>query len=104
MKDFRLEVRWPPGDPVGALLAEIPAGTRSKLVRAILDAALHPGGWARITNGQLSVPGVAPGTSADPAAPPRPSGAQVVDDGGDGMSDDGRKNVLASLVKFGALD
>ena len=100
MKEFRLELRWPPGDPIGALLAEIPPRARSKLVRSLLEGALLPGGWARITNGQLSAPGTAPADS--PAAAPPPE-AQT-GDGGDGMSDDGRKNVLASLVKFGALD
>ena len=103
MKEFRLELRWPPGDPIGSLLAEIPPRARSKLVRSLLEGALLPGGWARIANGHLSVQGAAPVVPATPPVSPTPSEKKTVD-GGDGMSDDGRKNVLANLMQYGALD
>lgn len=95
MKDFRLELRWPVRDPLAQLLVTIPVGSRSKVVRAILEAALLPGGWARLEGARIVSTVGAPVEGAgvsDPSPPP------------DGMTIQGRQGLLAGLRQFGALD
>lgn len=67
---MRTDIRWNDHDPVAQLLAEIPRSQRSKIIRAILEAALLPGGWAKLVNGQLTVRGH---TESQPTEPPSPA-------------------------------
>ncbi|MDA8206396.1 MAG: hypothetical protein M0Z36_10025 [Thermaerobacter sp.] len=55
---MRLDIRIPDGDPLAAILSEVPGGARGKVARAILSAALLPGGWARIVGDRLTVAGM----------------------------------------------
>lgn len=100
MRDVRMEIRWAADDPVAALLGNIPRGQRTKVVQAILNAALLPGGWARIVDGDLTV--------RNGGEDPTPKGS--ADSGGledsvsadTGMSATASRGFLASLRKFGA--
>lgn len=95
MKDLRLELRWSAQDPLAQLLAGIPVGSRSKVVRAILEAALLPGGWARLDGARVVPTGAGSvAGAASPDTPPSP----------DGMTTQGRQGLLAGLRQFGALD
>ncbi len=98
VKDFRMELRWSAQDPVAQLLTNIPRGQRTKIVQAILNAALLPGGWAKLVQGQLAVAlptsPVAPEPQPDselPESPPAPV---------DGMSAAGHQGFMAGLRQF----
>ena len=51
---LRMEVTVSSDDPLHGVLSGLEPGSRSKIVRAILAAALVPGGWARITDSGVS--------------------------------------------------
>ena len=52
---LRMEVTIAADDPLTTILAGIAPGSRAKIVRAILSAALLPGGWARIVGDRVMV-------------------------------------------------
>ncbi|WP_100217876.1 hypothetical protein [Sulfobacillus thermosulfidooxidans] len=100
MAGCRIELRLSPTDPLWPILGQMPGRQRNALARAVLEAALLPGGWARWgQDGVRSVEGVSPVTSDgstarsdDPAVPSGPS-----------MSAVGTQSFLAALRQFGAL-
>ncbi len=49
-----MDIRWSVDDPVTPLLAGIPRGQRTKVVQAIVGAALLPGDWAKLLNGTVA--------------------------------------------------
>ena len=97
MKERRMEIRWPDDDPVAVLLFSIPRGQRNKVVQAILRAALLPGGWGKLVNGQLAVANtsVSPGVDADSDLPAPPEGTPEV-----GMSPEGTRGFMHGLQRF----
>ncbi len=98
MRDVRMEIRWAADDPVAALLGNIPRGQRTKVVQAILNAALLPGGWARIVDGNLTVRN----GGKDPI-PQGSTDSSVLEVSVDtGMSAAASRGFLAGLRKFGA--
>lgn len=75
---MRTDIRWDDHDPVAQLLRDIPRQQRSRLIRAIVTAALIPGGWAQMTqDGRLTGTPAPLATSephtmaSGPPAPPR---------------------------------
>ena len=54
MKALRMDIHWSADDPVTPLLAEISRAQRTKVVQAIVSAALLPGGWAKLLNGTVA--------------------------------------------------
>lgn len=102
---MRTDIRWPEDSPVTALLAGIPRNGRAELIRSIVEAALIPGGWARIANGRVQL-----ATGADAERSTWNSTPQQEPDAGsppavassDGMSSAGRASFLEGLRQFGA--
>lgn len=98
---MRTDLRWDDDDPVAQLLSTIPQRQRAKLIRAIVEAALLPGGWAKLAQGQLRLrnhddvegPSVAPDPPAEDRSP------AIAD-----MNAAGTQGFLAGLRQFGALD
>ena len=86
-KALRMEVTFAADDPLSPILTGLAPGSRAKVVRAILSAALLPGGWARIVGDRVS----AVTGESTPASPPPPT-AQA------------QKATLGLLKQFGALD
>ncbi|PSR27567.1 MAG: hypothetical protein C7B46_19405 [Sulfobacillus benefaciens] len=109
---MRTDIRWDDHDPVVQLLAQIPRNHRVKLIRAIVEAALLPGGWATLaqkypldrtaslssepspsSRSSLAEPEAPSATASDTDAPPLPGGMSVT----------GAQGFLAGLRQFGAL-
>ncbi len=98
----RTDIRWDDQSPVAQLLAGIPRSQRVKLIRAILEAALLPGGWAKLTATNTS-------PAVQGALLPEPTAIQDVPQAedalaGTGMSAAGAQGFLAGLRAFGVLD
>lgn len=102
---MRTDIRWPDDAPVTQLLAGVPRSRRAVLIRSIVEAALVPGGWARIVNGQVQVQIGTDGEHPvlNPANQPvSEAGSQPTAADSDGMSSAGRASFLDGLRQFGA--
>ena len=109
---MRTDIRWDDHDPVAQLLAQIPRNQRVKLIRAIVAAALLPGGWATLaqqypldrTASLSSEPSPSSRSSlAEPESPPATASDTDVSPLPGGMSVTGAQGFLAGLRQFGAL-
>ena len=87
---MRIDLRIPDDSPLARVLSDLPAGSRAKVLRTIAEAALVPGGWAKIVQGQVEIQGVREPSGA--SAPPRKP------------SMDAQQAALGLLRKFGAFD
>ena len=96
---MRLDLRWPDDAPVARLLAGIPRRQRAGIIRSIVEAALIPGGWARlVVDNNVQVAVGAPEPTSD--VPQRPTSAAAPEP--DGMSPTGRASFREALRQFGA--
>ncbi len=109
---MRTDIRWDDHDPVAQLLAQIPRNHRVKLIRAIVEAALLPGGWATLAQKYpldrtvSLVPELSPSSPSSPAEsvpPPASVSDTDVPPLPGGMSATGAQGFLAGLRQFGAL-
>ncbi len=97
MKELRMDIRWAADDPVTPLLAGIPRGQRTKIVQAIVSAALLPGGWAKLMNGTVTANAIdadrplSPAPEREGSAEPTPPTA-------------GSSQFVNALRRFGAFD
>lgn len=101
IKPFRVELRIDPTEPLGAALGHLSGRERNRLVRALLEAALLPGGWARLAERCPDVgatPESEPATSSD-ASEDSPDSAPPTT-----MSETGARSFLAGLRQFGASE
>lgn len=100
MAECRIELRVRATDPLWAVFGSLPGRQRNALARALLEAAVLPGGWARLVESEAGTDFVASTLGAplapepDPAPDPPPS---------TGMSAAGTQGFLAGLRQFGAL-
>lgn len=87
----RIEIRITPADALWPVLGELSGRQRNALARALLEAALLPGGWAaQAEEGYLGLRTVAELATEQETESPAP--------------DAGSQNFLAALRQFGALD
>ncbi|WP_020372940.1 hypothetical protein [Sulfobacillus thermosulfidooxidans] len=100
MAGCRIELRLSPTDPLWPILGQMPGRQRNALARAVLEAALLPGGWARWgpdtphpVGAVLREPTDGSASSPDDAAVPSRNG----------MSSVGTQSFLTALRQFGAL-
>ena len=91
-----MDIRWAGDDPVTPLLAGIPRGQRTKVVQAIISAALLPGGWAKLVNGTV----IAQVDDAEPS----PTTPDVNNPADTEPPVTGSPQFLNALRRFGALD
>ena len=101
---MRTDIRWDDQEPIAQLLRTIPPRQRAKLLRAIIEAALLPGGWAKLA----AHPGIEHSNAVDASEAAHPVEALPVksDDAPlvGGMSPGGARGFLAGLRQFGALE
>ena len=100
---MRTDIRWDDQEPIAQLLRTIPPRQRAKLLRAIIEAALLPGGWVKLAAHPIAgrfVEAIEAETAHFEKAPPVTDDALLVG----GMSPSGARGFLAGLRQFGALE
>lgn len=90
---MRTDIRWPDQSPVAQLLADIPQKQRARLIRSIVEAALVPGGWAKIVQGQLHIASL-------PPTPPPAAVSSPVEPVVSPLSPQGARGFVAGLRQF----
>ena len=103
MKERRIEIRLTPADALWSVLAELPGRQRNAVARAILEAALLPGGWVKLAAHPIAgrfVEVIEAETAHFEKDPPVTDDAPLVG----GMSPGGARGFLAGLRQFGALE
>ena len=103
MRECRIELRVKESDPLWSILGALPGRQRNTLARSLIEAAILPGGWARIVQGQLVVnheeEKIVPSDVADTTDSPPLEEAEADPTG---MSAAASRGFLAGLRKFGA--
>ncbi len=103
MRECRIELRVKDSDPLWSILGVLPGRQRNTLARSLLEAALLPGGWAQIMQGQLTVRQeegtLIPGDRDNTVEPPS---FKETEADPTGMSAAATRGFLAGLRKFGA--
>ena len=100
MAERRIELRISDKDALWPILGPLPGRQRNAIVRAAVEAAFLPGGWASAVEKVQSILGAAPASPTAEAA--HAPGSQTTD-GADGMSTEGVAGFLKGLDEMGAL-
>ena len=95
MADIRIDIRLAERDVLHSVFAGVPAGTRSRIVRTILEAALVPGGWAKLADGHVYLAALSASTPLESNAPP--VDAPVVDPVAEDKPSENAVNFVSSL-------
>lgn len=98
MPERRVELRLTPDDPLWPLFSALPGRQRNALARAILEAALLPGGWAKLVQGQLAIALPSDSAASKPQPNPEPSASSppLIE----GMSAAGHQGFMEGLRQF----
>ena len=93
---MRTDIRWPDDAAVTRLLAGIPRSHRAHVIRSIVEAALVPGGWARLVDGAVQ-------PSTPPEEPRNTKPVEVLESApsGPSMSPAARSSFREALQQFG---